>query len=256
MVERFGCSAADTITFSVEDILPPTIVTPAQNIAIECNSTSADSLNNWLNNNGNATATDNCGNLTWSYNIDATDYGCAGTRSDTVTFTVTDDCGNSSTTSAVFNIIDTTAPSIVNMPADTTVDCINVPAASGAVTAVDSCSADVALQLSEVIIRKSIAGIKAGCEINVVITALSCDNNATALQADDTYYFDLQILSMGGGSNWSLEIGGNTVSGNYGDITTLGPFNMVDGIQHFIITDINTSSCKSYISLQPPSACD
>ena len=69
-----------------------------------------DALNDWLNNNGGATASDVCSGVTWSNDFEGLSDDCGATGSATVTFTATDDCGNASSVSATFTIEDTTAP--------------------------------------------------------------------------------------------------------------------------------------------------
>ena len=56
-----------------------------------------------------AAASDICGGVTWSNDFEGLSDDCGATGSATVTFTATDDCGNSSTR-ATFTIEDTTAP--------------------------------------------------------------------------------------------------------------------------------------------------
>src|SRR5690606_183453 len=98
-----------TQTITVDDTTAPTINTAASNSNVECDGAgnTAD-LNAWLANNGGATATDNCSNVTWSNDYSALSDLCGATGSATVTFTATDECGNTSTTSATFTIEDNT----------------------------------------------------------------------------------------------------------------------------------------------------
>ena len=77
----------------------------------------------WLNNNGSATATDNCGTVTWSNNYGGMTMMCGNTEFATVIFTATDECGNTSTTEATFGVVDTTPPNIDSMPMDLTLEC-------------------------------------------------------------------------------------------------------------------------------------
>ncbi len=138
------------------DDLDPTINTPAQNVSVECAATDPTiALNEWLNNNGNAVATDNCTSLTWSNNYTGLTDGCPGTGSAEVTFTVIDECGNSANTTATFSIVDTTAPQFSIPPPDTTFSC-NVKdlsllgeyfGAGAASTFADNCS-DVAVSFT------------------------------------------------------------------------------------------------------------
>ncbi|WP_296385843.1 gliding motility-associated C-terminal domain-containing protein, partial [Winogradskyella sp.] len=134
-------SADQTIT--VQDTTPPTIDNSGiQNIDIQCGVTPDGTLEAWLLNNAGATASDTCGNVTWS-----NDYGsntavdCAN-GAITVTFTATDDCNNASSTTATYSIIDTVDP-ILTIPADITIECTEDtnPANTGTATATDDCAA-------------------------------------------------------------------------------------------------------------------
>ena len=135
-------------TITVVDTTPPTIDTPAIDIMVECDgSGNGNEIQDWLDTNGGATASDTCGDVTWSNNYNGATSDCAAEVE--VIFTATDDCGNSSTVSATYGIQDTTPPSIT--PAiDETVECDgNGNAAAlqnwldtfGGATATDDCSA-------------------------------------------------------------------------------------------------------------------
>ena len=92
----------------------------------ECDGQGNDTeLNAWLDNNGGATATDQCGDVTWENNFTGLDGDCGETGEVTVTFTAEDDCGNTASTTATFTIEDTTAPQITaaNQADDMTVEC-------------------------------------------------------------------------------------------------------------------------------------
>lgn len=106
---------------------PPRITTQASNLVVECDGAgNVADLNAWLASNGGATATDECGNISWSNNFSALSDLCGETGSVTVTFTATSDDGcvtNSSQTIATFTIVDTTDPTIDTCPLDTTVEC-------------------------------------------------------------------------------------------------------------------------------------
>ncbi|MBL0315877.1 MAG: hypothetical protein IPP69_08895 [Flavobacteriales bacterium] len=83
----------------------------------------------------NVTATDNCSTATVTYSQTAT-TGCPYTI--THTWTATDECGNESTASQTILVVDTTDPILVGVPADTQVECSNIPAPA-MVTATDNC---------------------------------------------------------------------------------------------------------------------
>ena len=57
-----------------------------------------------------ASATDNCGEVSISVEEVTTPGACAGDYTITRTFTATDDCGNATTATQTITIVDTTAP--------------------------------------------------------------------------------------------------------------------------------------------------
>src|SRR6185295_12363208 len=78
----------------------------------------------WLAANGGAAASDLCGNnVTWSNNAGTQTWSGTCTKTITITFTATDDCGNASTTTATFTINDTTAPDITTQASDDAAEC-------------------------------------------------------------------------------------------------------------------------------------
>ena len=140
--DNCGNATSDTQTIIVEDTTPPTIDDSGiQDITIECGVTPDGTLEAWLNTNAGATSNDTCGSVTWSNDYgDNTDVDCAnGTI--TVTFTATDDCGNASSVTADYSIVDTVDP-ILNLPADVTIECTEdtSPANTGTATATDDCA--------------------------------------------------------------------------------------------------------------------
>ncbi len=119
-----GNASATTATFTIEDTTNPTIDVAASNETVECDGAgNTAALNAWLASNGGASASDDCGGVTWSNNYSALSYDCGATGSATVIFTATDDCGNASTTSATFTIEDTTVPTIDVAASNETVEC-------------------------------------------------------------------------------------------------------------------------------------
>ena len=144
-----GNASTTTATFTIEDTTNPSIDMMAQDSTVECDGMgNMTALNDWLANNGGATASDACGGVTWSNDFVALSDDCGATGTATVIFTATDDCGNASTTTATFTIEDTTNPSIDMMAEDSTVECDGMGnmtelndwlASNGGATASDAC---------------------------------------------------------------------------------------------------------------------
>jgi hypothetical protein len=121
--------SSSTATFHIEDTNSPAIGNEAQDLVVECGANDVtcsivagphSPFDHWLHTNAGAEAMDMCDKtLTWSNDYDGkglTDE-CGATGRVTVTFTVTDNCGLSSSTAAEYRIEDTTAP-ILQIPAD------------------------------------------------------------------------------------------------------------------------------------------
>ena len=119
-----GCNTTScTQTIHVVDTTNPVISAQAQDVSYECTghdyeASNSELLDDWLTNNGGATATDNCGAITWSHDYEVGDLSddCGSTGSVEVIFTATDDCGNSSTTAATYTIVDTEVPMLAGTP--------------------------------------------------------------------------------------------------------------------------------------------
>ena len=102
-------------SITVQDTTAPSIDPASADEIAECDGAgNLDELQAWLDANGGASATDNCGDVTWSNDFTDLSDDCGATGSVTVTFTATDDCGNSSATSSSFTIEDTVAPTLSN----------------------------------------------------------------------------------------------------------------------------------------------
>ena len=98
-------------------------LTDATNQVAECGPDAEDDFQAWLDTHGGAQASDFCGEVDWSYEIEEEIEACGLTKRYKVIFTATDDCENSSQTMAYFIIEDTTPPTIEVEASDLTVEC-------------------------------------------------------------------------------------------------------------------------------------
>jgi len=85
-----GLTGTETVTFTITDA---------------CNNASDSdalqmSIDDWLADNGGAEAEDECGDVTWTNDSSGISDDCGGTGFMFVTFTATDECGNTATTQA------------------------------------------------------------------------------------------------------------------------------------------------------------
>ncbi|WP_163323404.1 gliding motility-associated C-terminal domain-containing protein, partial [Draconibacterium mangrovi] len=138
-------------TITVDDTQAPIIDNiNLTNINVECGIDPANKLSDWLANHAGATATDNCGDVTWSHNYGENENVQCDGGAITVTFTATDACGNISTTSASYSIQDNTAPTFnETLPtAEITAECDDV-AEAVVLTASDNCDTEVPVVFTE-----------------------------------------------------------------------------------------------------------
>ena len=157
-----------TVNFTIIDDISPTIFPTSTSMTEECGGGDDQSdLETWIDNYGGAMAADGCSSETWvDFDFTTNDpIPVMGTVafgnyanypqvtanvcdwSVQVTFRVTDECNNTSTTTSTFTIEDTIDPVLSMIPADITVDC-QAPAPI-VPTATDNCDAAVDIVLVE-----------------------------------------------------------------------------------------------------------
>ena len=87
-----------------------------------------------------ATASDNCGEVTIEVSSETTPGDAAGNYTITRTFTATDDAGNSDTATQIITVQDTTAPTFTFVPEEFSVTCSSeLPEDYGMAEATDNC---------------------------------------------------------------------------------------------------------------------
>jgi len=115
--DECGNSISTTATFTIEDSVAPIIDVVAQDTTIECGSSNQQTvIQNWLENQGGAHASDICGNVNWANDFPVLSDTCSTIVSLPITFTAFDECGNSSITNATFTILGTLATPTPDFP--------------------------------------------------------------------------------------------------------------------------------------------
>lgn len=218
--------------FTITDFLPPSIDLNAEDLTVECDGLgNTTQLNDWLNTNGGATATDICSTITWTNNFIFLNDNCGNTGTALVTFIASDDCGFSSTTSATFTIIDSIAPSL-SLPADITIECDEdtSSANTGVAIGTDSCSS-VSISESDVetltcgntktIIRTWAATDACGNTTSAEQTITVQDTTPPVIDNSGIENIDIQcgITPDGTLETWLSNNAGATATDNCGNVT-------------------------------------
>ena len=140
--DNCGNESSQTQIVTVQDTTDPMLIGVPANVTVECDLVPIPAT---------PEASDNCDDdVTIEFAEVRTDGICEDTYTLTRTWTATDNCGNTDVQVQVINVQDTTAPAIFDIPANVTVECDAVPAASTAPFADDNCDADVTITFAEV----------------------------------------------------------------------------------------------------------
>ena len=121
--DECGHSTSAAASFTILDHIGPIITTPAYDTIIECTTIDGLVIQQWLDHHGGAKANDVCGNVSWTHNYTGLIPTCGTAGNASVTFTATDDCGNSSSTFATLTVRDSFAPVIYIPAQDTIIEC-------------------------------------------------------------------------------------------------------------------------------------
>ncbi|MBI1769151.1 MAG: hypothetical protein HYR67_12335, partial [Bacteroidetes bacterium] len=183
LTDDCGNSTTHTQIITVKDNTAPTFTAPA---AITIYKDASCNYDASVGITGDVTdEADNCDNTLNATFSDAVAAGsCVGEQIITRTWTLTDDCGNSTTHTQIITVKDNTPPSITYVPSAVTVKCSSdVPGFNdGAVVASDNCSGTVAIShLADAITAGSCAN-----RYTIVRTYVAtdiCGNSSTATQS-------------------------------------------------------------------------
>ena len=101
-IDACGNTSTISATFTIIDTTSPEFTTVPEDFTVECDgSGNEDELNAWL---ADIAAEDACGTVTITNDIKALSEQCRSTRTAIYTWPETDECGNTTTTSATFTI--------------------------------------------------------------------------------------------------------------------------------------------------------
>jgi hypothetical protein len=135
-----GNSTEASVDVTLTDNEAPVVTSGPQSGEFECDDVpTAESAN--------LEYSDNCGSVEVSFNESMEEGSCSGNYTILRTWTLTDDCGNESEYVWTLTIVDTTAPSIIGVPADITINCGD-EISEAVVVATDNCDPNASVTLS------------------------------------------------------------------------------------------------------------
>ena len=102
----------------------PLVIKEAEDLVVNCSGTLASGeILAWLNSNGNALATETCGEVIWTHDFTEIGKECGGAGEFQVVFTARDACGNSSSTQSRLIVLDEEAPVWERAPQNKVFEC-------------------------------------------------------------------------------------------------------------------------------------
>ncbi|MFN9798566.1 MAG: hypothetical protein ACK54P_01000, partial [Bacteroidota bacterium] len=160
-----------TSTYQVLDTTPPVLTIPSDT-TIECDAMIPA---------GSWSATDNCGAVSGNF-VEVTVPGvCENSFSILRTYTVSDECGNTTSQTQTITLLDTTDP-VITGPLEIQLPCDNVTGIF--VTAADNCDGDV---LIEIVSDQLVSG---GCQGRYIRTYRATDNCGN----DSEFIQDIELI--------------------------------------------------------------
>lgn len=125
-----GNETSESQVISIVDQTAPELSGVPADVTVECDAVPAAAL---------VTATDNCSDAPVQFTETPEPGTCLGQSTITRTWSAADDCGNESSASQIIQLVDTTPPVLIGVPADMTAECDSLPEPP-VVTATDNCS--------------------------------------------------------------------------------------------------------------------
>jgi hypothetical protein len=167
-----ACGNKSQTTFRVElkDLTAPNAICKPYTLILNANGTGTITTAN-INNGSN----DNCAGTDLIYSLSKTSFNCSNVGANTVTLSVTDQCQNTSTCTAIVTVVDNTAP-VIQCFGDTTVNkdancTYTMPDMTFRVTATDACGIATVTQ------NIPVGHVFAASQTSTVVTLSVKDNN-------------------------------------------------------------------------------
>jgi len=179
-VDRCGNTSTYTATLTVRGTDPLFVVIPPDDVTVECDGAgNENAFDRWV---AAATTQGGCGGEVLEHAVTRTHEPCAGASDTQVTWTATDSCDASTSASAIFSIVDTTAPRVA-APDDLLLECGDVDNRAAINAWLDSATSQDLC--SEVVLSNNYAGLRTVCGASgaAVVTwtgADACGNTRTA----------------------------------------------------------------------------
>ncbi len=167
-VDECGNETVETALVEIVDEVAPFIVQAANDTLIDCGISSEQALQEWIDSQAGAIANDVCDTAKWVFFSYFTSNGQSGDSiafgdyanyppiptlaciwGTNVTFYVADDCGNTSSDQAIFNIRDTIAPVFEDIPDTLFSTCSTIPVAVQPMVT-DNCDPDPEVTFEEI----------------------------------------------------------------------------------------------------------
>jgi hypothetical protein len=92
------------------------------------------------------------------------------------------------------------------------------------------------------------------CAIATTVTDVVCNDQNTSDPSDDTFTFSLTVTGGNAPQGW-IATDGKLTTGNYGQPTVFGPFKIASGPVAFDVIDLQKSTCRQAVKVDPPQAC-
>lgn len=93
------------------------------------------------------------------------------------------------------------------------------------------------------------------CALDVVINEVNCNDQGTESDGDDDTFTILITVNAvnANGNGWRIE--GETVTRQFGNSLTLGPYNIADGAVSFTVVDADDPECRQVVEIDAPPHC-